>query len=90
MKTGNYLIIKESNNRYRFSHHLEEGEIALPILWCRYGLFCVIPKEVILNLATNNKMYRQSDGKRIPPESYVTWDQGIPISNLAGRALLGE
>jgi len=90
MNTGNYLILKESNNRYRFSYHLGEGETVLPVLWCRHGLFCVIPKEVILNLATNNKMYRQSDGKRTPPESYIIWSQGIPISNLAGRALLGE
>lgn len=90
MKKSNFLILNESNNRYRFSHHLEEEKSALPIVWCRHGLFCIIPKEVILNLATNNKMYRQSGGKRTPPESYVTWGQGIPISNQAGRALVGE
>lgn len=63
---------------------------AMPILWCRNGLFCVIPEEVTLNAINSAKSFQQIDLKRIPPIVTIQWSQGIPISNLAGRALAGE
>ena len=63
---------------------------AVSMLWCRDGLFCVIPKEVIKNAMDLAKSYRQTDLKRTPPVITIHWDQGIPISNQAGRALIGE
>ena len=62
----------------------------IPMLWCRDGLFCVIPKEVIGNAINNCKSFLQTDLKRTPPVITIHWSQGIPISNLAGRALIGE
>lgn len=63
---------------------------AMPILWCRDGLFCVIPKEVTLNAIESVKSFQQTDMKYTPPIITIQWSQGIPISNLAGRALAGE
>ena len=62
----------------------------IPILWCRDGLFCVIPKEVVLNAINSAKSFQQTDLKRTPPIIIIHWSQGIPISNLAGRTLIGE
>lgn len=63
---------------------------ALPILWCRDGEYRVVPKEVVQNTISMVNMYAAMGGKRTPPELQITWSQGIPISNLAGRALIGE
>ena len=62
----------------------------IPMLWCRDGLFCVIPKEVIQNAIDLAESYRQTDLKCATPIITIRWSQGIPISNLAGRALIGE
>ncbi len=62
----------------------------IPMLWCRGGLFCVIPKEVIGNAIDLAESYRQTDLKCAAPIIVIQWSQGIPISNLAGRALIGE
>lgn len=59
-----------------------------PILWCRDGEFCIIPEGVIDNAIEFRKSFHAK--KRLPPELYFYWSQGIPISNLAGRALVGE
>ena len=63
---------------------------AMPILWCRNGLFCVIPEEITQNALNSAKSFQQTDLKRTPPIITIQWSQGIPISNLAGRALTGE
>jgi len=60
------------------------------MLWCRDGLFCIIPKEVIQNAIDLAESYRQTDLKCAAPIIIIRWSQGIPISNLAGRALVGE
>ncbi|KKL70971.1 hypothetical protein LCGC14_2099580 [marine sediment metagenome] len=61
-----------------------------PMLWCRNGLFCVIPKEVIQNALETFNIYNNVEGKILTPNVVIMWSQGIPISNLAGRALVGE
>ncbi len=63
---------------------------AVPMLWCRDGLFCVIPKEVIQNAMDLAESYQQTDLKCTPPVITIRWSQGIPINNQAGRALIGE
>ncbi|MCK5615817.1 hypothetical protein KAR91_78865 [Candidatus Pacearchaeota archaeon] len=62
----------------------------IPMLWCRSGDYCVIPKEVVQNAMNSAKSFQQTDLKRTPPVITIMWSQGIPISNLAGRALVGE
>jgi len=61
-----------------------------PILWCRDGEYCIIPEEIIKNAINVMSMYTASDGKRTQPVPIIIWSQGIPISNQAGRALMGE
>ena len=61
-----------------------------PILWCRNGEYRIIPVEVVENAINVMSMYVASDGKRTNPTPVILWSQGIPISNLAGRALVGE
>lgn len=63
---------------------------ALPILWCRDGEYRVVPKEVVQNAINIMNMYVAFSDKRTCPEVVILWNQGIPISNLAGRALVGE
>lgn len=65
------------------------GEID-PILWCRNGEYRIIPIEVVENAINIMSMYVASDGKRTQPTPVILWSQGIPISNQAGRALVGE
>ena len=62
----------------------------IPMLWCRDGLFCVVPKEVIQNAIDLTESYQQTDLKCTAPIITIRWSQGIPISNLAGRVLIGE
>ena len=62
----------------------------IPMLWCRDGLFCVIPKEVIQNAIDLAESYRQTDLKCAAPIITIRWSQGILINNQAGRVLIGE
>lgn len=79
-------IYKESGDRIPVDE-ATGGEID-PILWCRNGMFCVIPTAIIQNAVEFSKSFHAE--KRTPPELYFYWSQGIPISNLAGRALINE
>lgn len=63
----------------------------LPIVWNRDGEFCIIPIAVMKNASDSLDAYEKlSSGKSVNPMVYVHWDQGIPISSEAGRALTGE
>ncbi len=66
-----------------------EGLIS-PILWCRNGEFRLVQKEIVLNLIDLAEAYNKMQGKITDPQLQIMWSQGIPISNLAGRALIGE
>lgn len=62
-----------------------------PIVWNRDGEFCIIPITILKNASDNLDAYNKlSSGKTVNPMVYIHWDQGIPISNEAGRALTGE
>lgn len=69
---------------------IDEKGLISPILWCNQGEFCIIPDAVVKNLIDSAEMYAKLSGKRISPKLTVAWSQGIPISNQAGRALIGE
>lgn len=88
MKTqGRFYIIHRPE--VRLDVELFRDEPA-PILWDFDGMFCIIPKAVLENAIDRKAMYDKSNKKVIVPQVYIYWDQGIPISNAAGRALLGE
>lgn len=89
------LTIKAPCEKIQFSGHsifdlMKTEEEALPLLWCRDGEFRLIPKEIIMNAIDLSHMLKQIEMQRIPPMLFLGWSQGIPISNLAGRALVGE
>ena len=62
----------------------------LPIVWNRNGEYCIIPREVVENAVSVMAMHKDYSRKRTIPRAMITWSQGIEISNLAGRALVGE
>lgn len=61
----------------------------LPIIWNRDGEFRVIPIAVVKNLMDIIETHKVPN-KITNPQLQIMWSQGIPISNLAGRALVGE
>ena len=83
--TGKFYIINEHSGRIKAMFLT-----SLPIVWNRDGEFCVVPKAVVQNAVDVKKMYDEAGGKVIAPVINIMWSQGIPISNLAGRALVGE
>ena len=86
MKTnGKFYIIHERNSKIKAAFLTP-----LPILWNRSGQFSIIPKAVVKNAIDVKKMYDGAGGKVTAPVINIMWSQGIPISNLAGRALVGE
>lgn len=87
MKTnGRFFIINERSDKIKAMLLT-----VLPILWNRDGEFRVIPKAVVQNMLDSMAMYNKlSSNKTINPVIAIMWSQGIPISNLAGRALLSE
>ena len=89
------LTVKAPCEKIQFSGHcihdlMKTEEEALPLLWCRNGEFRLIPKEVIMNAVNLSHMFEQTEMQRVPPMLFLRWSQGIPISNQAGRALIGE
>jgi len=89
------LTVKASCEKIQFCGHsifnlMKTEEEALPVLWCRDGEFRLISKEIIMNAVDLSKLFKQTEMQCMPPTLFLTWSQGIPISNLAGRALIGE
>jgi len=83
--TGKFYIINEHGDKIKAWFIT-----SLPIVWNRDGEFCVIPKAVVQNMIDNKAMHKKLSDKTIDPVIAIMWSQGIEISNLAGRALLGE
>jgi len=86
--TGKFYIVNELNDKIKIWFIT-----ALPIIWNRDGQFCIIPKEVVQNAMDLHEMHQHADLadlKVTVPIISIMWSQGIPISNLAGRALVGE
>ena len=86
MNPKRFYIARSSDNIKEFAGVVK----ALPIVWCRAGDYRVVPKEIVQNAIDIMNMYMASDIKCIQPMPIIIWSQGIPISNLAGRALVGE
>ena len=87
MKKNRLYVINETNDTFEIH---ENHRIISPILWNRNGEFRVIPTPVLQNIVDLLIMYRATKGNRTYPKVAIMWSQGIPISNLAGRALVGE
>ena len=84
------------SNRFYILHTLKiEFEVkspleTLPVIWNRDGEYRIIPREVVENAVDLYDMNRQQNIKILLPAAIFTWSQGISISNLAGRALVGD
>ncbi len=87
MKRNNLFTINESGDilEIRKNHR-----VISPILWNRNGEFRVIPTPVLQNTVDLLVMFRKTMGNVTYPKVAIHWSQGIPISNQAGRALIGE
>ena len=87
MKKNRLYIINEASDTFEIH---EDFRIVAPILWNRNGEFHVIPTPVLQNIVDLIIAYRAVKGKITCPKVTIMWSQGIPISNLAGRALMEE
>ena len=87
MKKNNLYSINESGDTFEIH---ENHRIVSPILWNRNGEFRIIPIPVLQNIVDLLVAYRATKGKVTYPKVMIMWSQGIEISNLAGRALVGE
>lgn len=83
---GRFYTLHELSGKFLISIPLE----ALPIVWNRDGLYCIIPREIVENAVNNLEMWNKITSKTTHPKVMIMWSQGIPISNQAGRAMLGE
>lgn len=91
MTTKHFAITKEHNPIMFFNvRDINREGLVSPILWCRDGEFRLIQKEVVLNLIDLAESFAKVQGNTTNPQLQIMWSQGIPISNLAGRALVGE
>lgn len=86
MNPKRFYSARDSGNIEEFAGVVK----ALPILWCRDGEYRVVPKEVVQNAISLMNMYTAFSDKHACPSVVILWNQGIPISNQAGRALAGE
>jgi len=87
-KKDSFYIFYEQSDMIKVNSMLLKP---LPIVWNRNGEFCIIPMAVVQNAVDLLNVYENlSSGKTVNPIVSVMWSQGIPISNLAGRALIGE
>ena len=81
-----FWTINEIDIKFR----LNPFDESMPVLWNKDGEFHIIPKAILQNAVDVKNMYDKSNDKITIPDVYVWWSQGIPISNQAGRALIGE
>lgn len=87
MKKNRLYVINETGDTFEIH---EDFRIVAPILWNQNGEFRVIPTPVLQNIIDLLIMYRETMGNVTYPKTTIVWAQGIPISNQAGRALVGE
>ncbi len=63
----------------------------LPIVWCRGGEYRLVPVEVVQNAINSMTVYTKMAAKATrKPVVCIYWDQGMPITNQAGRILTGD
>ena len=87
IKQEMFYIVKETAKNFMVSPHTK----ILPILWCQNGEYRVFSKEILADaVAYNDMRFNHYSDKTIIDPANIWWDQGIPIDNLAGRALAGE
>jgi len=78
----------DSENRVTIRSNVKQ---ALPIVWCRGGEYMLIPKEIVQNAIDSVVIYNKMANKqKVWPVVCIYWDQGIPITNQAGRILTGK
>lgn len=85
-KNSAFYILNTPRTKFEIRESLEH----LPVVWNRFGEYRIMPREVVENAVNNLEMWNKFEGKTTCPMIAIYWDQGIPISNLAGRALINE
>lgn len=87
------IIIKESSEKITVDNSFEATLRFYKLytfLWFKDGIFCILPDEIIQNAIEVLDSWAKGDLKTMPPQLYITWDQGIPVDPKVGYALLGE
>ena len=88
MNTKSFYIVIDSNDSILIENDLDP---ILPILWNQNGEYRILTKQKIQNVINVNTDYSNMySDKTANPIVGLWWCNGIPISNLAGRALVGE
>ena len=87
-----FFLINDSKDRVIINRHvIDLISEASPIIWNRDGRYCVIPQAAVQNAIDNVIIWEKFySNKTAAPNVVIIWSQGIPISNLAGRALINE
>jgi len=87
MYEKSFILIIEPNEVIWVDNYLEEllRKEARPILWCRDGLFRIIPIEIALNILE----YAAAHLFHNPANFIIYWEEGYPIDSKIGYALSG-
>lgn len=81
-----FILIVEPNEVVSIDSYLEGllRKEARPVLWCRDGLFRIIPIEIALNILEYAAAHLFHN-----PANYIYWEEGYPIDSKIGYALSG-
>ena len=87
-----FFLINDSKDKVTINRHvIDLISEASPIIWNRDGKYCVITQAVVQNAMDSVMIWEKFYSNKVTiPNVVIMWSQGIPISNLAGRALVGE
>jgi len=82
-----FILIHESSNTIIIDDYLEEllRKEMQPILWCRDGLFSIVPIEILLNTLDVLETYKKYTHQ--PLDINIHWSQSRPVSNKIGHIL---
>ena len=85
-----FIMVTESSGTIIVDDYLEgllRKEVR-PILWCRDGLFCVVPAEILMNVLETIDVFIKAGNSK----SYIarlTWGQGYLLPYDVGHILIG-
>lgn len=80
-ETINVMTIIDDSDNISFLDTTVSDGVARIVLWCRDGLFRLIPRPVIINL---------SDAHRTTHDFFIRWEQGVDLDPKIAKILLGE
>lgn len=93
MKCGSHQIISVSTNLDTISLDIlletVNRHTPRPILWCRDGLYRLVPSTILVNLIDTYNDHLKISEKQ-PSSFTIRWEQGVDVDPKIARILLGE